>query len=133
MTTMTIDDAAVLGTLDTMYAAWAAGDADGLAAQYTQDATAIAGLGFNNGREAIRAFFEAGFAGRLRGSRVLEESRDVRPCGPGTAIVISQSGILMAGEDSMPAERLVRGTWVLTEQDGQWLIAAFHSSPVTAG
>jgi uncharacterized protein (TIGR02246 family) len=133
MTTITIDDKAVNAALDAMYAAWAVGDADGVASYYTPDATAITAVTCNVGREEVRAFFKAGFAGRLAGSRVLDESRSIRPCGADSAIVISQAGILMAGEASVPPERLVRSTWVLTRQDGQWLIAAFHSGPVAAG
>jgi uncharacterized protein (TIGR02246 family) len=118
--------------LDAMYAAWAEGDAAGVAACYTADATAITPATCNTERDEIRAFFAAGFAGRLAGSRVLSESRSVRACGADSVIVSSQEGILMAGERSLPPGRLIRSTWVLTRRDGQWLIAAFHSTPLLA-
>jgi uncharacterized protein (TIGR02246 family) len=45
------------------------------------------------------------------------------------AIVVSRSGILMAGEDAVPAEREVLATWVLARQDGAWRIAAYAKAP----
>ena len=49
MATMTADQA-VLDVLDALYAAWAAGDADGIARLYTQDATVIMPGVFHQGR-----------------------------------------------------------------------------------
>jgi uncharacterized protein (TIGR02246 family) len=47
--------------------------------------------------------------------------------------VVSTGGVLMPGETSVPPQRLVRATWVLARQDGAWLIAAYHNSPLQAG
>jgi hypothetical protein len=35
----------------------------------------------------------------------------------------------MAGETYVPAERERYATWVLTQQDGTWLIAAYSNVP----
>jgi hypothetical protein len=49
-----------------------------------------------------------------------------------TAIVVSESGILFAGETEVPDTGKVNATWVFEKRNGQWLIAAYHNSPVLA-
>jgi len=92
------DEAAIQAVLADSYQAWEAGDADGMVADYTEDATAI-------------------MPGSLRGSR-------------DAAIVISESGILFAGQAEVPDAGKVNATWVFEKRDGRWLIAAYHNSPV---
>jgi uncharacterized protein (TIGR02246 family) len=125
------EDKAVLGVLDSMYSAWAAGDADGIARHYTEDASVVMAGVYDAGREAVRAFFTAGFAGRLKGSTTIDEPQEVRFYGADTAVVISVGGIVLAGQDSVM--RQVRATWTLVRQDGGWLIAAYANAPVQAG
>jgi uncharacterized protein (TIGR02246 family) len=124
---MTSEDKAVIDVLDRFYVAWAAGDADTIADLYTKDATVVMPGVYDTSADEVRAFFTAGFAGPLKGSSAIDEERSVRLYGSDAAIVISTSGILMAGETSVPAPRLVRATWVLARQDGRWLIAAYHN------
>ena len=123
---------AVADVLDQMYAAWAAGDADAVARLYTHDATVSMPDVYHVGADAIGAWFAAGFAGRLRGSTTIDEARRVRLIGPDAAIVISTSGVLLAGETSVPPERLVRATWVLAREHGQWRIALYGNCPLQA-
>jgi len=124
---MTSEDKAVIDVLDRFYVAWAAGNADAIADLYTKDATVVMPGVYDTSADEVRAFFTAGFAGPLKGSSAIDEERSVRVYGSDAAIVISTSGILMAGETSVPAPRLVRATWVLAQQDGRWLIAAYHN------
>ena len=127
--TKTDESAAVTAVLQQVYAAWAAGDAGAFAAQFAADATAVLPGVFNHGRPAIRDYMAAMFAGPLKGSRVIDEPRDVRIIGADTAIVVSTNGVIMAGEQEVPAEREGLGTWVLSRQDGRWLVAAFANAP----
>jgi len=46
--------------------------------------------------------------------------------------VVSESGILLAGQTEVPDATKVNATWVLEKRDGQCLIAAYHNSPVGA-
>jgi uncharacterized protein (TIGR02246 family) len=133
MPATTTAEKTVTDVLDAMYAAWAAADADGIARLYTEDATVTMPGVYHVGREAVRAFFTAGFAGRLKGSSALDQPVSVRLCGADAAIITSQGGILMAGETAVPAARTIRATWVLARQDGEWLIAAYHNCPVQTG
>jgi len=123
------DTAAVRAVLERVYAAWAANDADAFAALYTDDATVVMPGTFNRGRSRVRDHMAAGFAGPLKGSRGVDDASDVRILGDDAAIVLGTAGIIMAGEQEVPAARQVRATWVLTKLDGEWKIAAYANAP----
>jgi uncharacterized protein (TIGR02246 family) len=127
------DEAAIQAVLAASYKAWEAGDADGMVADYTADATAIMPGSLRDGREAIRDGMALGFAGPLQGSSTYNKRLSIRFVGRDGAIVISESAILFAGETDVPDDaRKVYATWVLEQRDGRWLIAAYHNSPVLA-
>jgi uncharacterized protein (TIGR02246 family) len=108
-------------------AAWSANDADAFAALYAQDATVVLQGGtFLRGRDDIRTYMEAGFAGRLRGTRGRDAQESVRVIGD-TAVVVSLSGFLLPGEDTVAAQRLRRATWTLARHQSGWLVEAYHS------
>ncbi|HEY3606123.1 MAG TPA: SgcJ/EcaC family oxidoreductase [Pseudonocardiaceae bacterium] len=127
--TTTIDTTPVLDVLHRMNAAWVAADADAFVAEYVEDATVVLPGTFHQGRAAIRDFMADSFAGRLKGTHPLDEPKDVRVLGADTAIVVSRTGVAMAGEQDVPADRERIGTWVLTRQNGRWLVAAFANAP----
>ncbi|GAA0386759.1 SgcJ/EcaC family oxidoreductase [Microbispora corallina] len=126
MTTRT--DAGVDELLRQVYAAWTDNDADAFAALYLPDATVVMPGVLHRGREAVRAYMAAAFAGPLKGSRGIDEPEDVRVIGD-TAVVVSRAGILMAGETALPADRERLATWVLVRRDGEWRIAAYANAP----
>jgi|SRR3954453_23402598 uncharacterized protein (TIGR02246 family) len=124
---LTADDSAVRAVLRAIYAAWADNDADSFAALYVEDATVVMPGRYSEGRDQVRAYMAAGFAGPLKGSRAIDEPQNIRFLGDDTAVVISEGGIIMAGETDVPAARRVRATWVLVRRDGKWLIAAYQN------
>jgi len=115
---------------DGIYQAWADGDADSFAKLYTDDATVVMRGVFNQGRDKIRAYMAAGFAGPLAGSKGVDTPQDIRVIDGHTAIVVSEAGIIPAGQDQVPANHTVRATWVLSKRDGRWLIAAYSNTPL---
>lgn len=125
------DDAttAVRDVLQRAYAAWADNDADAFAALYVDDATVVMPGVLHRGRSAVRDHMAAAFAGPLKGSRGIDEPQDIRIVGADTAIVVSRAGIVMAGEQELPAERERFATWVLSRLDDRWLIAAYANAP----
>ena len=127
--TTTIETTPILDVLHRMYAAWTAADADAFAAEYTDDATVVLPGTFHQGRAAVRDFMANAFTGRLKDTRGIDEPQDIRLVGKDTAIVVSKNAVLMAGEQDAPADRQRVGTWVLTRQDGRWLVAAFTNAP----
>jgi len=126
------DVAAIRAVLVASYRAWDAGDAAGMVADYTADATAIMTGSLRDSRDVIRQNMALGFDGPLKGSSTYNKQLSLRFLGRDGAIVVSESGILFAGEAEVPDPRKVNATWVLEKRDGQWLIAAYHNSPVPA-
>ncbi|MGB6456339.1 MAG: SgcJ/EcaC family oxidoreductase [Streptosporangiaceae bacterium] len=127
------DEAAIQAVLVDSYKAWEAGDADGMVANYAADATAIMTGSLRGSRDAIRQNMALGFEGPLKGSSTYNKQLSIRFVGRDGAIVISESAIMFAGETEVPADlRKVNATWVFEKRDGQWLIAAYHNSPVLA-
>jgi uncharacterized protein (TIGR02246 family) len=126
------DEAAIQAVLVDSYQAWEAGDADGMVARYTPDATAIMTGSRRDNRDVIRQSMALAFEGPLKGSSTYNKQLSLRFVGGDAAIVVSESGILFAGETEVPDTAKVHATWVFEKRDGQWLIAAYHNSPVLA-
>jgi len=126
------DQGAIQAVLIDSYKAWEAGDADRMVANYTAEATAIMTGSFRDSSDVIRETMALAFEGPLKGSSNYNKQISLRFVGKDAAIVVSESGILFTGETEVPDTRKVNATWVLEKRDGQWLIAAYHNSPVMA-
>jgi uncharacterized protein (TIGR02246 family) len=126
------DEAAIQAVLVASYKAWEAGDADGMVTNYTADATAIMTGSRRDSREAVRQNMAQAFGGPLKGTSTYNKQLSLRFVGRDAAIVVSESGILFPGATEVPDAGKVHATWVFEKRDGQWLIAAYHNSPVLA-
>jgi uncharacterized protein (TIGR02246 family) len=126
------DEAAIQAVLVDSYEAWEAGNADGMVANYTADATAIMTGSRRDSRDVIRENMALAFEGPLKGSSTYNKQLSLRFVGRDAAIVISESGILFAGQTEVPDPGKVNATWVFEKRDGQWMVAAYHNSPVLA-
>jgi uncharacterized protein (TIGR02246 family) len=124
------DEAAIQAVLIDSYQAWEAGDAVGMVANYTGDASAIMPGSYRDSREVIRESMALAFSGPLKGSSTYNKQLSIRFVGRDAAIVISESGILFAGQTEVPETGKVNATWVFEKRDGRWLIAAYHNSPM---
>ena len=126
------DEAAIQAVLVASYKAWEAGDADGMVADYTADATAIMTGSLRASRDAIRESMALAFAGPLKDTSTDNRQLSLRFVGRDAAIAVSESGIRFAGQADVPDAGKVNATWVFEKRDGQWLIAAYHNSPLLA-
>ena len=72
------DEAAIQAVLVDSYKAWEAGDADGMVANYTADATAIMTGSLRDSRDVIRENMALAFAGPLKGSSTDNKQLSVR-------------------------------------------------------
>ena len=123
------DEAAIQAVLVDSYQAWVAGDAVGMVADYTSDATAIMPGSLRDSRDVIRENMALAFEGPLKGSSTYNKQLSMRFVGRDAAIVVSESGILFAGQTEVADAGKVNATWVFEKRDGRWLIAAYHNSP----
>ncbi|GLW68393.1 hypothetical protein Kpho02_06920 [Kitasatospora phosalacinea] len=130
--TRTEDEAAINAVLGATYRAWEANDADAFVAHYNEDATAILPGSLRGSREVIRESMAKGFEGMLKGSSTYNKQLSLRFLGDSAAIVVSESGILFAGESEVPDARKINATWVLEKKDCSWYIAAYHNSAMLA-
>jgi uncharacterized protein (TIGR02246 family) len=129
--TMTSTEDLVRAVLDRAMVAWTANDVDALAACYAADASVVLPGGvFLRNRKEIGAFLGEGFAGRLKGSAGIDQAESIRVIGADTAVVISLSGYQLPGEAQLPEDRLRRATWVLSRDNGEWLVKAYHNCSV---
>ena len=126
------DEAAIQAILVDSYKAWEAGDADGMVADYTADATAIMTGSLRDSRDVIRENMAQAFEGPLKGSSTWNKQISLRFVGRDAAIAVYESGILFPGQTEVPDTGKVNATWVFEKRDGQWQIAAYHNSPVLA-
>ncbi len=123
--TGTATETSAIDTIMATTAAWTRNDAAEFADLYAPDATVVLGGGvFLQGREELRQFMAAGFAGRLKGTYGIDEQDSVRVIGD-TAIVVSRSGFNMPGADDPTMVK--RATWTLVKQDGRWLVESYHN------
>jgi uncharacterized protein (TIGR02246 family) len=126
------DESAIQAVLADSYKAWEAGDADGMVADYTADATAVMPGSLRDSRDMIRESMALAFAGPLKGSSTYNRQLSLRFVGRDAAIGVSESGILFPGDTDVPDAAKVNATWVFEKRDGRWLIAAYHNSPALA-
>src|ERR1700738_3396751 len=99
VSTVADEERAVLDVIQAIYTAWAENDADAFAALYSEDATVVQPGGiYKQGKADVRTSMALAFAGPLKDSTVMNEPKSVRVLGQDAAIVISDAGILMAGE-----------------------------------
>lgn len=121
--------AAVRGVVDGIAASWAANDPHGFADAYTEDASMIlSGDRYFSGREVIRKVVVGQFQSAHRGTTLLQNIVDMRFLSPDTAVVITEGGVLAAGETEPSADRAIRATWVITQENDAWKIAAYQNT-----
>ncbi|NUT38499.1 MAG: SgcJ/EcaC family oxidoreductase [Thermoactinospora sp.] len=123
------DKAAVASIPQRIVEAWASYDADAFAEVFTPDGTLILPGVYEKGRDAIRAFAAAAFAGPYKGTRVTGTPIDIRFANEGAGVLITRGGILAPGETEPAPERAVHASWVVVKRDGQWFLGAYQNSP----
>lgn len=89
----------------------------------------IAGT-YLQGRDQVRSYMSAAFSGPIKGTTVISDPVSVEYINNDTGLVMTEGGVMLPGETSVSAARAIRGTWVLTIENGEWRIRAYHSSPI---
>jgi uncharacterized protein (TIGR02246 family) len=121
---------AVLTVPQLIQAAWAANDADAFADVFTGNGSLLMREDQLTSRGEIHTYMTAGFRNEYRGARVTGWPLHVRFLRPDAAVVVTQGGIILAGETAVAPEREIRATWVIVAGHGRWLLLSHHSSPI---
>ena len=54
----------------------------------------------------------------------------IRKLGPDVAILLSDGGVIEAGDTEVTEESQIRASWLAVRQDdGEWLLAAYQNTP----
>jgi uncharacterized protein (TIGR02246 family) len=113
-----------------LVAAWARNDAAGVADVFTEDGVLILpGDVYKKGRQEIRTFLAAAFAGPFKDSGVTGKPVDVRFVDDNVALLRTHGGILAPGQTEIAPELAVRSCWITVKKNGQWQLAAYQNSP----
>lgn len=63
------------------------------------------------GRDAVRSYISAAFAGPFRGTRVVIDPVYVKRLSSDLALIVTEGGVLLPGESEFAPQRAIRGTW----------------------
>lgn len=119
------DRSAVLAALDRVRAAWDAGDATALAAEFTDDASYVIFVGLHYlGRDAIRRSHLPVFEKWQRGSRMSMRVLDLRFPTPDVAVVLTEGGI--GTRARIPHDKVQ--TFVMVRDGDVWRCTAFQNT-----
>ncbi|GAA1842840.1 SgcJ/EcaC family oxidoreductase [Pseudonocardia ailaonensis] len=126
----------VRDVLDSITAAWDAGDAAAFAAPFTDDCTYVVFDGtVLHGRQAVEEVHRFLFDGPLKGSTLTpppgtpEPEVTLREIAPGVVHVVNATGgVLPAGAADVPAERVSVVSYLLVRADSGWQVAAFQNT-----
>jgi len=110
-------------------AAWKANDADAFADVFTSNGSLLMSEQLTS-RLEIRSYMRAGFTGVFKGAHVKGWPVSVRFLCDDVALVVTEGGIIMAGETQTAPERRIRAVWVIVQAEGAWRLMSHQSSPV---
>jgi uncharacterized protein (TIGR02246 family) len=123
------DRAAIAALPARMVETWAAHDTEGFADLFTEDGTLILPGVYQKGRAEIRQFMATAFAGPYKGTRVTGQAIDIKPLAPGAVAMITEGGVIPAGETELPDKAAIRASWIVVKRDGQWRLAVYQNCP----
>lgn len=123
------DAAAIAALTQRMVAGWAYGEAETIADLFVEDGTMILAGVYCANRDEIRDYMAKAFEGRYKDTQVTGKPISIRTLGPDVAILLSQGGVLEAGETEVSETGAIRASWLVVRRDGQWRLAAYQNSP----
>ena len=128
---MTGDEQAIRDILKQIEAAWNAGDSQGFARFFAEDANFIQIYGHQgDGRPAIEGAHRIIFDTVYKGSQANYVLRSIRFVRPDVAVVFVQAH-LKFWEGNEAREMDARPTFTMAKEQGQWQIVAFQNTKIS--
>lgn len=124
------DEKAVLTVPMRIQEAWERNDPDMFAGLFVENGSLLMQDHQLTSREEIRAFMAKGFEDAFRGARVRGFPLSVQFLDDRTALVVSQGGIQLAGEQETAPSRRVQVTWVIVRTEDGPRLLSHQSSPL---
>jgi uncharacterized protein (TIGR02246 family) len=121
---------AVLAVPQLIQGAWKSNDPDAFASVFTEDGSLLMGDRQLTSRAEIREFMAEGFERGFAGAWVRGWPLELKFLTDDVAVVVTQGGIIFAGESDYAPEREIRATWVIVHRDGAWRLLSHQSSPI---
>lgn len=123
------DKAAVAGLTQRLVKAWSSYDPDAFADLFVEDGTMILPGVFCTGRPEIREFMDKAFVADYKGTQVTGQPLSLRFLTSTVAVLLTEGGVIAAGDSEVSAERAIRATWLAVKREGEWRLAAYQNSP----
>jgi uncharacterized protein (TIGR02246 family) len=127
------DEKAALTVGLRIQAAWLANDADAFADVFAENGSLLMRDEQLTSRAAIRSYMADGFAGPFRGAHVTGWPLEVKFLGGDVAFLVTQGGIVLAGDDELLPEREIRAVWVIARRAPGTLELLSHQSSHVKG
>jgi uncharacterized protein (TIGR02246 family) len=113
-----------------LVSAWAAHDAVAFSQLFIQDGTMILPGVYKRGREEIRKYMAAEYAGQYKGTTVTGSPLEAKPLGSEAVAMITDGGVLAPGEKVVSSKEAIRASWIMVkDDDGMWRISVYHNCP----
>jgi uncharacterized protein (TIGR02246 family) len=109
---------------------WDANDADGIAEVFVDNGSLLAGDTQLVSRDEIRDYLKQAFTTYFAGTSLLIDPVEVKLLTPETAMVITNGGVVAAGESELESDQVVRGVWIAVKRDSVWHLVSYQTSPV---
>jgi len=125
------DEKAALTVAMRIQAAWAANDADAFAGVFAENGSLLMRDTQLTSQDEIHSFMARGFDGPFKGACVKGWPIAVRFLTDEVAMIVTEGGIMLPGDDDIAAANFIRATWIVARQpDGQLKLVSHSSSPV---
>ena len=123
------DQAAIAAVPARMVKAWAAHDADAFADLFVEDGSMMLPGKYKKGKDEIRSFMAAAFAGPYQGTQVTGSPIEIKPLGTGAVALLTEGGVIEAGQSELSDAAAIRASWILVKREGNWLLSVYQNCP----
>ncbi|MEU1586959.1 SgcJ/EcaC family oxidoreductase [Micromonospora sp. NPDC005710] len=123
------DQAAIAAVPGRLVKAWAAQDAQAFADIFVDNGSMLLPGVYRQGKDNIRDFMSTAFGGPFKGTRVTGTPVEIKQLAPGAVALITEGGVIPAGETTLPDRAAIRASWILVNHDGEWLLSVYQNCP----